>query len=808
MSYSTMNTYEMKKKIMNFSKKSKKVFKNFYNFKNTINFFVKNQNLNYKVFKNTFFFDIIDLEFKKEADYMKLKFRAEKKDIIAFVVIMFFILYLICICILNFSFFLNEGTPWGLNPFPAFGSKYIGATLLLWIASIGFLLASTSSYFFTMEKGFGLTTEKKEDGYARWAKDKEIKTAKGVVRVPYAEKEAKAGGTALAYDKDAAYVDNGESHTLVIGATGSGKTQGIINPTVQMLIKGRESMIISDPKGEIYEDNSGIMRELGYQIIILNFRDPQKGNCWNPYHLPYKYQKEGNFDKANELLNDLSLNIVVDGQGNDPFWQNSAASYLTGLSLALFEDAKEEEININSINLMMTVGEDKYGASNYLKEYFNAKDPASPACVNALGTVNAPNETKGGIVSVLKDKVKTLAVTKNLSEMLSKSDFDMDSIGEKPTAVFMIIQDEKTTYHSLATIFVKQCYESLISVAQKHGGKLPVRTNFLLDEFANMPKFKDITTMVTAARSRQIRFTFIIQNFAQLKQNYGDHDAETIRGNCGNLIYLLTGELSALEEISKLCGDKLVRVGKDKKEETRPLVTVSELQRMKPDEIILIKQRCAPYRGKLKMDWDTDFGFGRGVDHYGKNVVYPQRTMDDIKTFDLKEFVRKQKQEKLKNAGMDGNSSPMGGGSPFGMNPFGGGGMPGMGSDMDIDKMIKEIDAKIAELEKEEEEEKKKQEAEKNNKKATDETKKVNSPEDKLFSTKNISENPKVDEVIHSNMVDFNNFKVKEEKKAASKEEPKTEDGKKETKEEKITNDKDKVSSDYDDFFDDFFFEE
>ena len=384
----------------------------------------------------------------------------------------------------------------------------------------------------------------------------------------------------------------------------------------------------------------------------------------------------------------------------------------------------------------------------------------------------------------------------------------MDSIGEKPTAVFMIIQDEKTTYHSLATIFVKQCYESLISVAQKHGGKLPVRTNFLLDEFANMPKFKDITTMVTAARSRQIRFTFIIQNFAQLKQNYGDHDAETIRGNCGNLIYLLTGELSALEEISKLCGDKLVRVGKDKKEETRPLVTVSELQRMKPDEIILIKQRCAPYRGKLKMDWDTDFGFGRGVDHYGKNVVYPQRTMDDIKTFDLKEFVRKQKQEKLKNAGMDGNSSPMGGGSPFGMNPFGGGGMPGMGSDMDIDKMIKEIDAKIAELEKEEEEEKKKQEAEKNNKKATDETKKVNSPEDKLFSTKNISENPKVDEVIHSNMVDFNNFKVKEEKKAASKEEPKTEDGKKETKEEKITNDKDKVSSDYDDFFDDFFFEE
>ena len=338
-----------------------------------------------------------------------------------------------------------------------------------------------------------------------------------------------------------------------------------------------------------------------------------------------------------------------------------------------------------------------------------------------------------------------------------------------------------------------------------------------------MPKFKDITTMVTAARSRQIRFTFIIQNFAQLKQNYGDHDAETIRGNCGNLIYLLTGELSALEEISKLCGDKLVRVGKDKKEETRPLVTVSELQRMKDNEFILIKQRCAPFRGKLKKDYETDFGFGKGTDHYGKNVVYPQRTMDEIKTFDLKEFVRKQKQEKLQNAGLDGNSSsPMGGGSPFGMNPFGGGGMPsgmpGRGSDMDIDKMIKEIDAKIAELEKEEEEEKKKQEAEKNktvenqeslNSTITEETKEesdqnISSNEEKLFDTRNISKDPKIDEVIHSNMVDFNNFKLKEEKK----EEPKVEDKKEEVKQEKTIEDKDKVNTEYDDFFDDFFFEE
>ena len=755
---------------------------------------------------------------------MKLYFRADKKDVIAFAVICAFLLYIIAVLFLNFKSIINEGVAWGLNPIPAFFPSNIVSTLVFWLLSVVFLFGSTSSYFFSREKGFGYTSEKKEDGYSRWAKNNDIINSKSVEYVPYADKESKFGGVPLIYDKEGVYVDNGESHTMVVGATGSGKTQTIVNPTVKMLMKAKESMIISDPKGEIYEDNYALLKAHGYEVIVLNFREPQKGSCWNPYHLPYKFQKEGNFDKANELLNDLSTNIVVDGQGNDPFWQDSAASYLTGLSLALFEDAdSEDEININSVNLMMTTGEDKYkyGPSNYLKEYFNAKDPSSPACVNALGTVNAPNDTKGGIVSVLKQKVKTLAVTKNLSEMLSKNDFELDTIGDKPTAVFMIIQDEKTTYHALATIFVKQCYESLISAAHKHGGSLPVRVNFLLDEFANMPKFKDITTMVTAARSRKIRFLFIIQNFAQIKDKYGDHEAETIRGNCGNLIYLLTGELAALEEISKLCGDKLVRVGKDKKEETRPLVTISELQRMKDDEVILIRHRCPPYKGKMKKDWESDLGFGKGVDWYGKDVVYPQREMQPIKTFDLKAFVEKQKGETQEQG-----SSPMM--NPFQpMNPFLGGSnpMPPINNEMDIDKMIKEIDAKIAELEKEEEEEKKKQEAldstdnlESNDTIEENKEEMVNNNFDIPIDVDDVvekdtnqvqneepqvirqSDEPRIDKIVHSNMVNFENFSMKNDNKEQPKSQPQ-EENKTETKGE--TN-----LEDYDDFFDDFFFDE
>lgn len=736
---------------------------------------------------------------------MKLKFRAEHKDIVAFLWACLLLLFVVALCVVNFYHVAEDsmaanttGFHWTFNFIPAFFPPRLGYTLIFWIVAVVALTASVSSHFFTREKGFGIVQGKKEDGFGRFAKEDEYKKFKDVEPVEINAKEATAAGFPLVYDKkkNLVYVDNGEAHSLVIGATGSGKTQMVINPLVGLLSKKGESMVITDPKGEIYEKNGEMLRDLGYDVIVVNFRDPQNGSCWNPYTLPYKYYKEGNQDKANELLNDMAINIATDEKADDPFWTNSAADYLTGLSLGMFEDAPEDEISISTVNLMMTVGEEKVGASTYMKEYFKFKDPASPAAINALGTVNAPQDTKNSILSVLKQKIKVFAVTQNLAEMLSRSDFDMETIGERKTAVFMIIQDEKTTYHALATIFVKQCYESLIAVAQRHGGKLPVRTNFLLDEFANMPKFKDITTMITAARSRQIRMTMIIQNFAQLVQVYGKEDAETIRGNCGNILYLLTGELSALEEISKLCGDKIVKVGKDKKEETRPLITVTELQRFKQDEVLVLKHRLPPLRTKFLPFWNTDFGYGKNNEKVPKADV-PVHEQKPIKLFDIREYVKKKKDEKRNElfggtgdnpfgGGFGGSMAPnpFGGASPFGgSNPFVSNQTPNNNplaaygtannsssspfnplstsssvntpkeEELNIDEMMKKIDARIAELEAEEKAEK---EAMDNEEKASE---KQMVEEKKDFELK--SQEPALSSssvIMPSNKIDFTSF--------------------------------------------------
>ena len=608
---------------------------------------------------------------------MKFKFRADGDDLFIFAMFAIFLLYIVAIVVANVHSFAVDGQLSGINPLPAFTIDCIKSTIVFYIIALVGLFMSVNSWFIEREEGFGVTMNKSSKGYSRWAKDKEIKKELSCVQLK--QKNSKEAGVPILLNETEMWVDNGEYHSLVIGATGSGKTQTVILPMVYSLAKARESMIITDPKGEIYEKTSNMLRSRGYQILLLNFRDPQNGNAWNPMSLPYQIYKSGNQDKAIELLDDLALNILYDDSNKnaDPFWEKTSADYFSGVALGLFEDAKPDEININSISLATTVGEEKFGGSTYIKEYFAGKDPASAAAINASSTIMAPSETKGSILSVFKQKVKLFASRENLSEMLSHSDINLESIGERPTAVFIVIQDEKKTYHSLVTILLKQIYETLINVAQRHGGQLPVRTNFLLDEFANMPPLKDVTTMITAARSRKIRFTMIIQNFAQLDDVYGKEDAETIRGNCGNIIYLITTELKALEEISKLCGE--VKSKKDDKTASTPLVTVSDLQRMKQFEVIILRMRLQPFKTKFtpffKLNWGKKY----------PPAKYPTRPKKEVHTFDIKEFVKNQKKKKLlemMNSADDGDKQ--GGMALPGMGSFPGlpglPGLPGMSS--------------------------------------------------------------------------------------------------------------------------------
>ena len=648
-----------------------------------------------------------------------MKFKVEPKDFLLFCIYSILLLYLCCIAVLNISSLAQEGTFYGLVPFKAFTGAYLPVTLILFFGSLIAIFSSVSSYIFKKEKkskGIGLSfKEKSSDGYSKWAKDKDIKNQEDVVKVNPLSDTLDAAGIPLINNGKEIWVDNGEYHNLVIGSTGSGKTQTIVKPMVNLLAKKGESMIITDPKGEIYKYSASYLKERGYRIIVLNFREPQRGNSWNPLTLPYKYYTGGNQDKAIELLNDVALNILYDpsNKSESDFWEKSAADYFSGLALGLFEDAKEREVNLNSINYMSAVGEERYAMSNYIKEYFGLKGEKSTPYIFATSTINAPNDTKGGLLATFRQKIRNFSTGEALSEMLSYSDFDMRDIGNGKTAVFMIIHDEKKTYHSLMTIFIKQCYETLIDAAQENGGKLPYRTNFILDEFANMPPLKDVDAMVSAARSRDIRFTFIIQNFAQLNDVYGDNVAEIIKGNCGNLVYLISTEMKALEEISKMCGEVKVTDDKDKNA-TRPLITVTDLQKMKLFEAIIKRLRTDPFRTKLEPDFKMEWGIER------REEPYPSRIKQEVEIFDLKKFVTEEKNKRMAQ-NKNNNMEPINPFKPASPLNSGFSGFNFMGNQdqnqapkndfnsLDIDALMKDLDERMKELDRQEEENKKKQ---------------------------------------------------------------------------------------------------
>ncbi len=637
-----------------------------------------------------------------------MKFKVEPKDFLLFCIYCGLLLYLCAIAVLNISSLTHEGSFYGLLPFEAFTGNYLPLTLILFIASLVAIFTSVSSYIFKREKGshgIGILFKgKSSDGYSKWSTEKDIKSQPDVVKVIPQSDALDAAGIPLINNGKEMYVDNGEYHNLVIGSTGSGKTQTIVKPMVNLLAKKGESMIITDPKGEIYKYSANYLKKKGYKIIVLNFREPLRGNSWNPLTLPFKYYRSGNQDKAIELLDDVALNILYDpsNKSESDFWEKSSADYFSGLALGLFKDAKEEEVNLNSINAMSTVGEERYAmGSNYIKEYFTMKGETSNEYIFASSVINAPTDTKGGQLATFRQKIRKFSTGEALSEMLSYSDFDMRTIGDGKTAIFMIIHDEKKTYHSLMTIFIKQCYETLIDAAQENGGKLPVRTNFILDEFANMPPLKDVDAMVSAARSRDIRFTFIIQNFAQLNDVYGDNVAEIIKGNCGNIVYLISTEMKALEEISKMCGEVKVTDDKDKNA-TRPLISITDLQKMKLFEAIIIRLRMSPFRTKLEPDFKMDWGIERIEE------PYPNRSQRKVEIFDLKKFVTEEKSKRMANMG----DNQFRGQNPFrpnpsvAPNPFGGLGQtqspnPGMGG-MDIDSLLKDLDEKFKELDRKE----------------------------------------------------------------------------------------------------------
>lgn len=401
-----------------------------------------------------------------------------------------------------------------------------------------------------------------------------------------------ASGIPLLCEREYVYADAEDHHTLIFGNTGTKKTRNFVIPNVFMLANAGESIVITDPKGEIYDAASGYLTVRGYDIQVINLRDMKNGSQWNPLSVPYYFYKNGMKDRAMEMTADFAAQLTVTIHSDrDVYWENTSASTLEGFILLLFEYASDEsEVTIeNVLRLSSCVRpfEGKKDPSGISKtdaeKFWQMMDslPSDSMIRTKLASVislKGVDRTLGSIVGVLNQMLMVFMINRELLTMMACNDIDMEQAGMKSMAIFLIIPNEKKTFHFLASVFVKQFYEMLIYKAQQQPGHtLPVRVNFILDEFANLTQIKDMSSMISAARSRNIRFTLVIQSKAQMNSLYGEAEAETIKSNCATWIVLPCRELSLLREISELCGYAYY----DERRGYRPVIDISDIQGLK-----------------------------------------------------------------------------------------------------------------------------------------------------------------------------------------------------------------------------------
>lgn len=449
--------------------------------------------------------------------------------------------------------------------------------------------------------------------YARWCKNKEMKQILKEINI---QKEVTFSGTPITYEGNNLYVANQEAHSLIIGATGSGKTQTTILPTTKLSLLSGESVVINDIKGEIYSSTAHNFKEQGYNVVVLNFDKPNLGSSWNPFYLPYEFYQRHETDKAISLIEDLGYYLFTDPQNKemDSFWTNSVIDYFTGLTLYLFEHATKEEINLNSVYSLANQLIEEEAANKFLQQL----DKHSIIYYNLSGTLKSPMETKGGILSTFNQKIKKYIGLENLSNMLSSSNFDIKEVSNQKTAIF-IISGLTTCSNYLIPLLVSQ-----IITATDEFGKKEKKLSIILDEFDSMLPIKNFAKVINYCRSISIRFTVVIKSYIDLINMYGKEYTEMIKACFPILIYLLSTDIYTLEEISKMCGNKEVSG------QVVPLITIEELKVMKAFEAIVLMPRMMPYKTTLLPDYKMNWNLEK------KELKIPERQIKNINIYELK----------------------------------------------------------------------------------------------------------------------------------------------------------------------------
>ncbi|MGN0765398.1 MAG: type IV secretory system conjugative DNA transfer family protein [Christensenellales bacterium] len=445
-------------------------------------------------------------------------------------------------------------------------------------------------------------------------------------------------------------------HELYVGTTGSGKTTGCVEPQLRAIAyqKNKPNLFLTDPKGELFDRNAQFLKEQGYKTFVLNFKDLMHSDRWNPlydlYDTHIKLQSVGKglkqkrmpvsknlelFSKEEDFVNDFYVqydgyafadgkvaedyvisqrcnieasvddqlnqlaNMMITAESNtDKSWEFGAQDLLKGLIYCMLEDAVDPSSGFT--REMMTF--------KTIQEYYNAlklpifsgecelpehdlmqNKSAKPRNLMSTALRNAPNTMRsycGVFDSKLKDWFQG-----HIFSLTTDNTIDLDNVGDQPFAIFLITRDYEKSDFLIAGLFTDWIYRKMLEKAEKN--KNSRAFHFLLDEFGNIPKIKDLENKISTARSRNIWFHLFVQSYKQIDIVYGSECAVVIRDNCNAQIFLGAQNRETKEIFSAECGKHFIPTLKSKIDSTDhsihevPVIPVSMLDQIMPGQMYM-----------------------------------------------------------------------------------------------------------------------------------------------------------------------------------------------------------------------------
>ena len=435
---------------------------------------------------------------------------------------------------------------------------------------------------------------------------------------------------------DYAMVDDDDVHTLMIGAAGCGKTAFWLYPNLEYACAAGMSFLTTDTKGDLYRNYGNIAKQYyGYDVAIIDLRNPTKSDGNNLLHLVNKYMDEYKAHpenialkaKAEKYAKIIAKTLIFsDGDaasyGQNAFFYDAAEGLITAVILLIAEFAPPEQRHIVSVFKLIQdlLAPSGVKGKNQFQLLIEKLPPEHKTRWFAGAALNTSDQAMASIMSTAMSRLNAFLDSELEQILCFDTAIDAEKFCSSKCAIFIVLPEENPATYFMVSLLLQQLYREILTVADEHGGALKSRVMFYMDEFGTLPAISSAEMMYSASRSRKLSLVSIIQSYKQLEKNYGSEGADIIKDNCQVTIAGGFAPTSGTaDEISKSLGTRTVMTGSVSRSKNdpsqslqmteRPLMTADELKSMKKGNFIVMKTGTHPFVSKLKLffKWGIEF---------------------------------------------------------------------------------------------------------------------------------------------------------------------------------------------------------